>query len=378
MSSLITRFPSLLAPFLIARGTVAAAASKVAVSNPHEYFDVKTHQAVDIANSFSHEAIPYPARYPSINIAPWVDPSSYTAEDRLEVTQQVLSQAMSSGSFNIIGHNMSVELLDQIVTSSQQFFDQTIEEKEEHKSVGNAFAGYTPNQQEKLGSNVYKTEDTLESKGDLREIYGLIYPPKHPENIAAPSYFQNPLNDFIEQLQPIDIAMSKIFTAALSLAKGVDLPETYLHEADGSNGGALRVHRYPAMPDIYDNSTRLSPHSDFGTLTIIYGNAAGLEEIRDGRWYKVPVNKEELHITVGQVMHIWSNGLFTDNIHRVSNKAEKDRVSFGYFLAQGQTTPGQGIAPVCNDNEEPKFDVISTGKMIRRYVEAQVEGKVTI
>ena len=178
-----------------------------------------------MANSFSHEAIPYPAKYPSIDISPWVDPSSYTVEDRLEVTQQVLSQAMSSGSFNIIGHNVSVELLDQIVTSTQQFFDH---EKEQYKSVGNAFAGYTANQQEKLGSNVYKTEDTLESKGDLREIYGLTYPPKHPENIAAPSYFQNPLNDFIEQLQPIDIALSKIFTAALSLAKGVDLSETNL------------------------------------------------------------------------------------------------------------------------------------------------------
>ena len=115
-------------------------------------------------------------------------------------------------------------------------------------------------------------------------------------------------------------------------------------------------------------------------MTIIFGTTAGLEEIRDGRWVKVPINKEkaELHVTVGQVMHIWSNGLFTDNIHRVSSRAEKDRVSFGYFLAQGQTTLGQGIAPVCNDNEEPKFDITSTGKMIRRYVEAQVEGKVTI
>lgn len=164
------------------------------------------------------------------------------------------------------------------------------------------------------------------------------------------------------------------------MAKGVDLSETYLYEADGSTGGALRVHRYPAMPDIYDNATRLHPHSDFGTLTIIYGTAAGLEEIRDGRWYEVPINKEkgELHITVGQVMHMWSNGLFTDNIHRVSSNAEKDRISFGYFLAQGQSTPGQGIAPVCNDLEEPKFDITSTGKMIRRYVEAQVEGEITI
>ena len=115
--SIITRFPSLLAPFLIAKGTVAAAASKV-ISNPHEYFDVKTHQAVDMAN-LSHEAIPYPARYPSIDISPWIDPSSRTEEDRLEVTQQVLTQALCCGSFNIIGHNVSVELLDHIVTSLQ-------------------------------------------------------------------------------------------------------------------------------------------------------------------------------------------------------------------------------------------------------------------
>ena len=173
----------------------------------------------------------------------------------------------------------------------------------------------------------------------------------------------------------MELALTKIFSSALSLAKSVDIPLTYLSDADKGSTGALRALRYPAMPKEYDNATKLVPHSDFGTLTILYvGSEKGLEEIRDGRWVEVPTAKEgELHVTVGEVYHMYSNGLFANNVHRVSSQAAKDRVSFAHFVAQGQQS-GDGIDPVCAKGETARFPRTSSAEHLNDYIEAMISG----
>ena len=174
---------------------------------------------------------------------------------------------------------------------------------------------------------------------DLQEIFNLVYPPDFPENIKGPAYLQKDLNEYVEQLQPVEVTLTAIF--ALSLARGLDLPLLYLYDADGesSASGWLRARHYPEMPRKYDGEQWLWTHSDFSMLNILYSSEDGLEEIRDGQWVQVPINKEnvKLHIRVGEVYHIWTNALFTNNIHRVSSKAAKDCVSFDYFFSQAQT-----------------------------------------
>lgn len=370
----------LLALLIFVQGAGALAEAPI-VSDPHNYFSQKIHNTVDNADSISPDAVSYAASYPIIDIGPWINTASSTDEERLEVVQNVLLQAISAGSFNMIGHNVSVDLLDRLESSTEKFFSQSIDAKSQFSSAGNAFAGYTPNQQEKYGSMIYKTLNPYEREGDLREIYGVVYPPDFPDNVQGPEYFQSVLNEYVEQLQPVELALLKIFSAALSLAKGVDLPLTYLYEADDRAPGCLRAHRYPAMPKEYNEATRFLPHSDFGSLTILYGTEKGLEEIRSGKWVEVPIDKGELHVTVGQVLNMWSNGLFADNIHRVSKGAAKDRVSFAYFLAQcPQSAPGgEGIAPVLDaQTEQAKFPRTSTPIHIGKYVAAMIEEKVVI
>ena len=144
--------------------------------------------------------------------------------------------------------------------------------------------------------------------------------------------------------------MKQIITAALSSAKGVTLSANHLKDVEQDATGLLRASRYPYTPG-FEDATKLLPHSDFGTITILASAEEGLlEEIRVGRWYKVPMSSNELHVSVGEVYVMWSNGLFKNNIHRVSKEAKKDRISFPYFTSQGKRTSNPCIAPRCRSS----------------------------
>mmetsp|Transcript_31502 Transcript_31502/g.66267 ORF Transcript_31502/g.66267 Transcript_31502/m.66267 type:complete len:159 (-) Transcript_31502:387-863(-) len=101
------------AALILGDGTTAflSSVSSPIVSSPHKYFTKKIYQSVDEADSISPKAKPCLSKYPVINISPWIDPSSSTDEESQDVAHQVLEQAIGAGSFDIIRHNATAELL---------------------------------------------------------------------------------------------------------------------------------------------------------------------------------------------------------------------------------------------------------------------------
>ena len=351
--------PLLLIPISIAQSTLE-------VPEPHKHFPKQISRLVQEANSISRVAESVDAKsYPTINIHSWIRPESSTEEDRQTVVNQVLEQAISTGSFNIIGHRITLDLFDRLENSTETFFSRELDEKIVY-SNGNHKHGYVANQQEGV-AGIHKTDNVHEQK-DLREIYSVLYPPEYPENIKGPSYLQDTLDEYLEQLQPVELALKQIFTAALATVKDVKLPLSYLHDAESGSTGLLRANRYPTMPEDYDDANRLLAHSDFSTLTILHSTERGLEEIRDGRWVEVPIYRGQLHVAIGEVYTMWSNGLFANNVHRVSSRAVNDRLSFAYFFGQGQTK-GEGIEPVCSKEEVARFPRVSTTSHLKEYFE---------
>ena len=337
------------------------------ISEPHQYFPAEIKRIVNEADAISPDAIDLPDNhsYPVIDISPWLNPSTPSEEDRHHVMKQVLKEAKVSGSFNIVGHGIDDNLFHRLSSSSHNFFSMSLEQKMRYSSGDNR-AGYVANRNESVAS-VHKSGSSKEQK-DLREIFSMTYPPNVDGNVQGPHDFHDAMSEYIEQLQSVEIALKQIFTAALSFAKGIDLPITYLKDVEKNATGLLRASRYPNTPG-YEDATKLLPHSDLGTITIIASSEEGLEEIRDGRWYKVPMGRGELHISVGEVYTMWSNGLFKNDIHRVSREAKTDRISFPYFTSQGTSnTDIPGITPICSDGEVPRFPRVSTTGHISKYL----------
>mmetsp|Transcript_39988 Transcript_39988/g.65446 ORF Transcript_39988/g.65446 Transcript_39988/m.65446 type:complete len:97 (-) Transcript_39988:72-362(-) len=91
--------------------------------------------------------------------------------------------------------------------------------------------------------------------------------------------------------------------------------------------------------------------------------------------------KGELHVTIGEVYSMWSNELFAHNIHRVSKRAVKDRISFAYFLSQGESDAGKaswGIVPMCAKDEQPKFPRTSAAMHLDKYIASMIKGESVI
>jgi len=347
------------------------------ISEPHKYFPTQIRRIVDAADAINPDAIdlPHNHSYPVIDISPWLNPSTSSVEDRQHIVNQVLYEAITSGSFNIIGHGIENTLFDRLYSSAENFFSMSLEQKMQYSS-GNNLAGYVPNRNESVAS-VNKSGNSKEQK-DLRETFSISYPPNFHGNVRGPRDFHDAMAQYIEQLQSVQIALKQMFSSALSLAKGIDLPITYLSDVEEGATGLLRASRYPSTPG-FEDATKLLPHSDVETITIIASSEEGLEEIRDGRWYKVPLRKGELHVNVGQVYSMWSNGLFQHSIHRVSKKAKEDRISFPYFTSQGKRSSvigtDVGVSPVCSDDEVIKFPRISTLGHLKNYIGAFTGGK---
>jgi isopenicillin N synthase-like dioxygenase len=340
------------------------------ISEPHKYFLAEIKRIINAVDAISSNAIDMPDdhSYPVIDISPWLDPSTSNNEDRQHVMKQVLVEATTSGSFNIIGHGIDDNIFDRLYSSAQSFFSMSLEQKMQYSSRDNR-AGYVANRNESMAS-IHKSGSSKEQK-DLKETFSMSYPPNFDGNVKGPQEFHDAMAEYIEQLQSVTIALKQIFTAALSSAKGIDLPTSYLKYVEKDATGLLRASSYPNTPG-FEDATKLLPHSDFGTITIIASPEEGLEEIRGGRWYKVPMSKGELHVNVGEVYTMWSNGIFKNNIHRVSKEARRDRISFPYFTSQGKRSSvigmDVGVSPVCSDGEVVKFPRVSTTGHVGKYI----------
>jgi len=347
------------------------------VSHPHKYFPAQIRRIVDAADAISPNAIEPPDThpYPVIDISSWMNPFASSEEDKQHVVNQVLEEAKTNGSFNIVGHGIEDTLFDRLYSSAKNFFSLSVEHKKQY-SFGNNRAGYVANRNESLAA-IHGTGTSKEQK-DLRESFSMSYPPSFVGNVQGPEDFHGAMAEYIEQLQSVQKSLKEIFTASLGSAKEIDLPTTYLHDLEPDATGLLRAARYPSIPG-FDDATKLLPHSDFGTITIIASEEEGLEEVRDGRWYKVPMSKGELHVNIGQMYSMWSNELFRHNVHRVSKEAKEDRISFSYFTSQGQRSSDDsvdvGVSPICSDGEVAKFPRVSTIDHIMHYMNAFITGR---
>ena len=343
------------------------------ISEPHKYFPAQVQRIVGAANAINPDAIELPKNYsyPVINISSWINPSTSSEEERLHVVKQVLKEASSNGSFNIVGHSIEDTLFKRLHSSSKSFFSMSLEQKLEY-STGSNYIGYVASRKESAAS-VHKTDNPKEQK-DLRELFSMSYPPNFDGNIQGPPNFQDAMAEYMEQLHSVEQALNQIFTAALSTAKGVDLPITYLQDVEKDSTAWFRVSRYTNTPG-FEDATKLLAHNDVGTFTIISSTEEeGLEEIRDGRWYKVPMKEGQLHVNIGEVYTMWSNNLFKSNVHRVSKQAKDGRTSFTLFPSRynkvdnSEGVGSTGINPVCSEGEVAIFPRISTIEHSTHYM----------
>ena len=80
----------------------------------------------------------------------------------------------------------------------------------------------------------------------------------------------------------------------------------------------------------------------------------GLQTLKDGQWYRVPIIPNAIVVNIGDQVEIMSNGIFESPIHRVVTNPERERLTIAIFFSPdpvSEVGPEQGLI----DEKRPKL-----------------------
>lgn len=106
----------------------------------------------------------------------------------------------------------------------------------------------------------------------------------------------------------------------------LELPVDVFDELVSVNTSELRILHYPSV-EVQKlksgSTTRISPHTDFGTLTLLFQDSTGGLEVEDQKRLGtyVPVESEkpsEMIVQVGDSLQRWTNGMLCSASHQVT------------------------------------------------------------
>lgn len=141
---------------------------------------------------------------------------------------------------------------------------------------------------------------------------------------------------------------------------------------------------YPArseMPVVRDMGSRMAPHTDSGSMTLLFQRSAGLGVLSPAgdEWAKAPHFENCILVNFGDALSFWSGAQLKATLHRVTFGGlphNKERQTMAYF---GTANPDTVLQPIvsgkqldkCYSNRlelKPGATVGELSKMIMRNI----------
>jgi len=190
-----------------------------------------------------------------------------------KVCQEVRDGFAEWGFIYLKGHGISQQLIDTMFEQSKEFFQQSVEKKNEILMDGrdtNYITGYVPFKMETLDSSKpFDLKEALDYTPDIKQEMK----EKFPAQLLA-TY-----EEVFNECKQLFGTMLKVVEKALT----IEVPELYSsgHKKVGKFGNVtvLRSLYYPAIDDaeILPEQSRCGEHTDYGSITFLFQNADGLE-----------------------------------------------------------------------------------------------------
>lgn len=280
---------------------------------------------------------------------PIIDVSQINDQQSHSRIAQDITQACQRWGFLLLkGHSIPVSDIEEMFSLGKTFFTLSELEKTGYpitsKSIGYVGSFQDRGKDDKMSMWFGGTPGTLDRNLDMLPPFWRDYTDK----IDA---FKHKCHDLI-------INLLECFALAL------DLPDPNFfaraHSENVGNGNSLRMIMYPArseMPTVESLGSRMMPHTDSGSVTLLFQRAAGLEvesPTGDG-WVKAPYLENCILVNLGDALSFWSGGQLKATLHRVTFDSlphDQERQTMAYF---GAANPDTILQPILSSGRAERY-----------------------
>jgi isopenicillin N synthase-like dioxygenase len=274
-----------------------------------------------------------------VNI-PRLDLNTYvngTAEQRKQFSDDIGKAFNETGFVTITNHGLSKQLINDLYSQVKELFTLPESTKLEYEKV------------ELAGQRGYTSKGKETAKGfkvpDLKEFWQIgqtitdndPIKEEYPENLQVTELPKFNSTTY-ETYRKLEAAGSQILKA---IAIYLNLPENYFDAKIHNGNSILRcLHYFPILdPDaLPPDAVRAGAHEDINLITLLIGASAdGLEVLtRDGDWFAIKAEGEDVVVNVGDMLQRLTNGKLKSTTHRVVNPPRElmgnSRYSVPFFL----------------------------------------------
>ncbi|KAM6540569.1 hypothetical protein CsatB_005016 [Cannabis sativa] len=318
---------------------------------------------------------------PMIDVSPLLakcdDPKMGEDGGVIEVVRQLNQACTQAGFFYVKGHGIPISLLQEVKEKTHKFFELPYEEKSKIKL--NAAAGYRGYQ--KVLENITKgVPDMHEAIDCYRELkpgaYGEVGKILEGHNqwpLNPPNY-----KEMMEKYINMCTDLSRNIMRGIALALGGS-PYEFEGDRAGDPFWVVRILGYPKKP--FENGVNdigCGAHTDYGLLTLLnQEDGINALEVRNlsGKWISAPPVPGTFVCNIGDMLKIYSNGLYESTLHRVINNSDRYRVSVAYFYETNFHTAVEPL-DICKQRNGKVNQADETKKVERAVYGEHLVGKV--
>jgi len=315
---------------------------------------------------------------PTINISPLIK-KNFNSKKSLHTIKKIEKACIEVGFFQVIGHGIDINEINNICKIGNKFFNSSEENKNKlapkkwNKKNKNIYRGYFPNSVNgkeglDLGDLEIKPHNIKQYKSEYIEYLNLNKSFNKSSIKSLSNYYNN------------------IFSLSEILFKGII--KLYKKNENISNKAfsriktlsTLRFNYYPNQNKPVEISKQdgvalgCETHVDSGVFTILYQDKKGglqVQNRKNKKWYDVAFNKNALIVNTGLALEYLSKGKFKATNHRVLwNKTKRMSVPF-FFEPSYDFRMHPSFLNGSKNNKKGVFFQNFLKKSLKKFIEYQ-------
>uniref|UniRef100_M1C480 Fe2OG dioxygenase domain-containing protein n=2 Tax=Solanum tuberosum TaxID=4113 RepID=M1C480_SOLTU len=177
-----------------------------------------------------------------------------------------------------------------------------------------------------------------------------------------PPSLRESLEAYLEELEKLAISLLGCLAKTLKIDREVMLK---MYEKGMQS---VRMNYYPpySKPELV---TGLGTHSDGSAITIVHqvDGVDGLQVKQDGVWIPVEFIPNAFVVNIGDILEIWSNGVYKSPEHKVTVNEHTRRISIGVFFMPKQEAEIGPAHSLINSTNPALFTSVTMDKYLKEF-----------